>query len=79
MNREKRIKPGRVKTKKPANVRRCWLSIFQLICVNQYLRRGRDYLASLGDPLGGGVKTKEVLGAIAPLHFPLVRFGKLAR
>jgi hypothetical protein len=31
----------------------------------------------LGDPQVEGVKTKEVLGAIAPMHFPFVRFGKL--
>jgi hypothetical protein len=34
-------------------------------------------LTRSGDPLGGGVRTKEELGAIAPVHFPFVRFGKL--
>jgi hypothetical protein len=44
-------------------------------------RRERDYLraTALGDPLGGGVKTKNRSAALRASFFAPVRFGKLAR
>jgi hypothetical protein len=60
--------------KKPANMRRYWLSFFKFLCLDQELRRGRDYRHTPCDtviPNGGAPNASPTVPHCVRFFIPL--------